>query len=105
MNLTNETKKLTKNYNIYQKLSEYNTREYNLLKTAEELQELALVLIQRVNKPTKVDDKEITDEIGDVIIRLRIAKYLFDNRTIQERIKYKVSKFREYIEKKKYKAI
>jgi hypothetical protein len=38
----------------------------NLLKTAEELQELSLVLTQMALKKEKVDKQEVIDEIGDV---------------------------------------
>ena len=58
-------------------LVENNDYKYNLLKTAEELQELSLVLTQMALKEEKVDKQEVIDEIGDVIIRLNVLCNLF----------------------------
>ena len=44
-------------------LVENNDYKYNLLKTAEELQELSLVLTQMALKKEKVDKQEVIDEI------------------------------------------
>jgi len=92
------------NKEIINQLVETNSYEYNLLKAAEEMQELALALIQKVNKPNKVKDKEITDEIGDVKIRLKILDKLFDSQVIEERIEYKINKFKGYLERGEYKS-
>jgi hypothetical protein len=54
-----------------------NGRKYNMHKASEEFQELGLVLNQKLLKPTKVDDQEIIDEIGDAIIRLEILKRMY----------------------------
>lgn len=89
---------------LIKKLSKSNEYEYNLLKSSEELQELSLALTQFVNKPNKVDKQEIIDEIGDVTIRLKILKELFDKKAINKRIKYKISKFKSYIKEDKYKG-
>ena len=93
------------NKQIIDHLTKENGFEYNLHKASEELQELALVLTQKLTKPTKVDDQAIIDEIGDVMIRLRILKNIYPKDKIKERIKYKLSKFREYIDNKLYKQI
>jgi hypothetical protein len=75
---------------------------YNLHKASEEFQELGLVLNQKLLKPTKIDDQEIIDEIGDVIIRLEILKKMYPTDEIQKRINYKLSKYKEYIDHKTY---
>ena len=70
-----------------------NSKEYTLLKTAEELQELALILIQSVTKDNEIDDQDIIDEIGDVLIRINILREFFPEDRIQERIEYKLKNF------------
>jgi NTP pyrophosphatase (non-canonical NTP hydrolase) len=82
-----------------------NGFEYNLSKASEELQELSLVLTQKLNKPHRVDNQEIIDEIGDVIIRIEILKKIYDIDKINERVAYKLSKFASYVDNKKYKKI
>lgn len=84
---------------------EKNGFEYNLSKASEELQELSLILTQKLNKPTKVEDKDIYDEIGDVIIRLSILQKIYNLEEIQKRINFKLSKFQEYVDHKQYKKI
>lgn len=81
---------------IAKTLVEHNTYEYNLLKAAEEFQELALILIQRVNKPKKVKSKMITDEIGDAKIRLAVLENLFSVKEIDKRVKQKTKNFEKY---------
>lgn len=49
-----------------------NVREY--LKLVEELNELAVELLQQVNKPTKARNKKILEEIEDVERRLKPVK-------------------------------
>lgn len=71
-----------------------NSLEYNKLKAAEELMELALVLQQQVLKPSKVTDKQVTDEIGDVIIRMKVLKRLYLMSDIKKRLAYKTSQFK-----------
>ena len=85
-------------------LIETNDHKYNLLKTAEELQELSLAITQLINKPNKVDEQEIIDELGDVKIRLKIISKLFSKKKVKERIKFKLDKFRSYIKEGKYKG-
>jgi NTP pyrophosphatase (non-canonical NTP hydrolase) len=82
-----------------------NSREYTLLKTAEELQELALILIQSVTKDNEIDDQDIIDEIGDVLIRVNILREFFPEDRIQERIEYKLKKFYQYITENIYRNI
>jgi NTP pyrophosphatase (non-canonical NTP hydrolase) len=95
--------KKTKIVNDY--LKNGNSREYTLLKTAEELQELALILIQSVTKDTEIDDQDIIDEIGDVLIRINVLREFFPEDRIQERIEYKLKKFYKYITENIYRNI
>ena len=73
-------------------LVENNDYKYNLLKTAEELQELSLVLTQMALKKEKVDKQEIIDEIGDVKIRLKVIQHFFSRKKVKERIKFNIRK-------------
>ena len=86
-------------------ITEMNGIEYNLSKASEELQELSLILTQKLNKPHKVKDESIHEEIGDVLIRLSILQKIFDQKAIQERIAFKLSKFKTYVDHKLYKKI
>ena len=89
---------------IIEHLFKTNKKEYNLAKAAEELSELSLVLQQKALKPTKVDDQEILDEIGDVIIRLKVLKKMFNKDKIKLRITHKLTLFEGYINKGLYKG-
>jgi hypothetical protein len=90
------------NKEIIKHLVDTNDYKYNLLKASEECQELALVLTQLALKPTKVNTQEVIDEIGDVRIRLKILKHLFNDNDVKQRIKFKLNKFKEYIKENKY---
>lgn len=90
--------KLT-NKQIIDHLVTNNPLEYNVLKAAEEFQELALALTQKITKPNGNGDQEVIDEIGDCIIRLRILKKMYPKDKIKERVNYKLGKFQEYIDK------
>jgi len=81
-----------------------NNGNYNYRKAAEELMELALVLIQTSNKKISgaPDEQEIIDEIGDVEIRMEVLRRLFPKDKIEKRIEFKMDKFRGYITTKKY---
>ena len=87
------------NKELIKYLAENNDYKYNLLKTAEELQELSLVLTQMALKEEKVDKQEVIDEIGDVIIRLNV---LFSLKKISKRVKFKLNKLKSYIKENKY---
>lgn len=78
--------------------------DHNFKKAIEELIELSLVLMQKLNKPIDgaPEEQEIIDEIGDVEIRMEVLKRLFPKDKIDKRIKFKMDKFRNYIETKKY---
>lgn len=87
------------------KLTKHNDSTYNLHKAAEECQELGLVLTQFILKPEKVDMQEIIDEIGDVAIRLEILKLIFPADKIEERINFKLGKYKDYLALEKYSNI
>ena len=89
---------------LIKKIYKQNNPIYNLHKAAEEFQELALVLTQLALKPQKVDHQEVIDEIGDCKIRLRILEQIFDNKKIEERIKFKLGNFEGYLKEGKYKG-
>lgn len=83
-------------------LVENNDYKYNLLKTAEELNELSTILLQYVNKDNKIDKQKIIEEIGDSIIRIRVLKKLFNKKKINSRINFKLNKLKSYIKENKY---
>ena len=83
-------------------LVENNDYKYNLLKTAEELNELSTILLQYVNKDNKIDKQKIIEEIGDSIIRIKVLKKLFNKKKINSRIKFKLNKLKSYIKENKY---
>lgn len=91
---------------IIERMVEYNNPNYQLRKASEEFQELALVLTQKVNKPYKVNDQEIIDEIGDCRIRLEILEKIYNkNGAVDKRVAYKLGKFDKYMVNKEYKDI
>ena len=83
-------------------LVENNDYKYNLLKTAEELQELSLVLTQMALKKEKVDKQKVIDEIGDVKIRLKVIQHFFSRKKVKKRVKFKLNKLKSYIKENKY---
>ena len=91
-----------KNKELIKYLVENNDYKYNLLKTAEELQELSLVLTQMALKKEKVDKQEVIDEIGDVKIRLKVIQHFFSRKKVKKRIKFKLDKLKSYIKENKY---
>ena len=82
-------------------LADNNDKNYNLLKASEECQELSLILTQLLSKGAS--DKDIIEEIGDVLFRVDVLKHLFDINKINERKAYKINKCKEYIQQDKYK--
>ena len=83
-------------------LVENNDYKYNLLKTAEELNELSTILLQYMNKDNKIDKQKIIEEIGDSIIRIKVLKKLFNKKKINSRINFKLNKLKSYIKENKY---
>lgn len=91
---------------VYNHLLNINDEDYTLRKTIEELQELSLILTQRLNKSKElVPDKDIIEEIGDVKIRLKVLEKMFPQKLIKKRINFKLKKFYKYIVDKTYKNI
>ena len=90
------------NKQLIKYLVENNDYKYNLLKTAEELNELSTILLQYVNKDNKIDKQKIIEEMGDSIIRIKVLKKLFSKKKINSRIKFKLKKFKSYIKNNKY---
>lgn len=78
-----------------------NSTKYVLTKTAEELNELALVCLQLANK--KPDNqpklKELNDEIGDALMRIDMVRLKMDvhDEDISERVFFKANKYLNYI--------
>ena len=83
-------------------LAKHNDPKYNHTKAAEELNELATVLLQRVNKAKSVSSDKIIEELGDVEFRIGILKEIYSKKAIQKRIQYKESRARKNIKLKKY---
>ena len=90
------------NKELIKYLVDHNDYKYNLLKAAEELQELSLVLTQMALKEDKVKKQEVIDEIGDVKIRLKVLEYFFNKNRIKERVQFKIDKLKSYIVDNKY---
>lgn len=92
------------NKEILEQMFKYNTRTFNTLKCAEELQELALELIKVSTKPLLGPERiqAIIDEIGDVEIRFRILKKHFDRDQINQRIQLKIDKFIDLLKTEEY---
>jgi hypothetical protein len=97
--------KLKNIFIVYDYLLIKNDRNYNLLKTVEELQELALILTQRLNKGDLIPDYKIIEEIGDVNIRMKVLNKMFPQEKIQKRMTFKLKKFFGFIQTEKYKNI
>ena len=86
---------------------EYNDKDYNLLKAIEELTELQEVLIKKVIKkggPKEPSNESIIEEIGDVAIRVTILFKVFGQEKCEERMLYKLKKFKSYMDEGKYKG-
>lgn len=82
-----------------------NTKEENIKKAIEELQELSLVLTQYLNKPSRIKLIDITDEIGDVELRLPVLRKMFGSKAVDKRKKKKTKKLLDYLKNKKYKPV
>ncbi len=68
------------------------TRDFVLLKAAEELNELSAELIQKVLHPTHETNEKIQNELGDVFIRLGILTKFYNIDEINNRIDLKMNK-------------
>jgi hypothetical protein len=92
---------------VTDKLLKYNSRKFNIKKAVEELAELQTVLMQYLNKSKecKPDNKAITDEIGDVILRLEPLVHIFGEIEVQNRVSNKGAKLEQWMEAKTYKNV
>jgi NTP pyrophosphatase (non-canonical NTP hydrolase) len=98
-------KKCESNNPILDTLIETNSRRYNLEKCVEECLELAEVLMKKVLKeggPKEPDNSAIIEELGDVQIRVWLLSKIFGESAVEDRIKYKLNKFTEYLAEEKY---
>lgn len=86
---------------IYQR----NDDDYTILKAIEELNELATELTKSLTKPHRVDPKDITSEISDVMLRLELLKKLYNTQDISDSLKSKQDKWRRWVKENKYKNI
>ncbi|AGO48951.1 hypothetical protein N356_gp059 [Cellulophaga phage phi14:2] len=86
-------------------LNNYNGTKKTLLKASEEFQELSLIITQRINKPSRVPDSKIIEEIGDCEIRLACLKAKFSTKAINDRVATKKSKLQGMMDSKRYKTI
>jgi NTP pyrophosphatase (non-canonical NTP hydrolase) len=89
-------------------LEQRNGWNFNHMKAIEELAELSEVLIKKLNKnggPKEPSDRSIVEEIGDVLLRLRILEFYYGKDAIKERMDFKLSKFAEILTTNKYKHI
>lgn len=79
-------------------LVQTNNPLYNLSKIAEECGELNTVILQSINKgETGPDKNEIIEEIGDLAIRLEIAKAIYGEKEVNDRIQFKLDKYKGYV--------
>lgn len=91
---------------VIQFLAENNDEKYIYTKLAEELNELSEICLKRANKkPVNwPSESSLIEEMGDVSIRLDmlIVRLEIDTVKIEDRIKYKVGKYLEYLKQGKY---
>ena len=90
---------------VYNYMTHDNDPTYNLTKSAEELLELSLILVQRINKGGKIPDSKIIEEIGDVKIRLKVLEKIFSSKLVEERVNKKLTMFQGYIRTERFKNI
>lgn len=89
-------------------ISKSNDPKYNLTKAAEELIELADVILKTANK--KVEDRppkqDIIDEIGDVSLRVLMIRVQLGitDKDIADRRLQKANKYLNYLKEKKFNA-
>ena len=94
---------------LFEEISQMNSKKYNQTKAAEELNELSLVLLQFANKKGDClpDIQELYDEFGDVLIRLEMVMNSMDldPERIKARILHKANKYAKWIGDKAYSEI
>lgn len=92
---------------ILSEIAQKNDPTYNLAKLAEECSELATVCCQMITKPTKVELEELSDELGDVFIRLvmLIESLPEVDEKVGNRVEEKITKYSQYLKEGKFKNI
>ena len=90
---------------VLTEITHNNGNQYNLVKSAEESNELATILLQKATKDERIPDQGIVDEVGDVFIRLIMLTKIYGVDHVISRLEYKLNKFAEYNDSKKYKNI
>lgn len=92
---------------FFRKLGKMNKRSYSITKACEELTELQEVLLKSLNKrgENRPSKEQITEEFGDVEMRLSIIKTKFgiNRKSLNIRKIYKANKFIGYINAGEYK--
>ena len=81
-----------------------NKKKHNIIKAAEELNELSAALIQSVTK-SKDNTNDVIGELGDVYLRLQVLQEYYDFNKVNKHIDNKLNKLTEYIKDKKYDKI
>ena len=76
-------------------------KEYDFRKCVEELNELATVLMQQINKPHKDLSVGIVEEMGDVFYRMENMLDHYDRDLVMERKKHKKEKCKKIRNNKK----
>jgi NTP pyrophosphatase (non-canonical NTP hydrolase) len=70
-------------------------KDYDTRKCVEELNELAAVLMQQMNKPRKDLSEDIVEEMGDVLYRIGNMMDHYDRDLVIKRKNYKKQKCKE----------
>lgn len=92
---------------IIKQVVEYNTKDKNILKVAEECNELAEVMIKYVVKSERLKPpiSKIIEECGDVIFRIKVIAEQFQIwNDIEQRQQDKANQLDEWMTEQKYKG-
>lgn len=90
---------------LFEHLAKTNNPDYCISKTIEELNELATILGQYLNKPHNrhLYLGDITKEMADVSIRIKLLKRALKNDGhIKNAIRAKLDTYKQYVNKGKY---
>lgn len=84
------------NLEFLKRITTNQDKDYILRKTAEECMELATVLLQQVNKPSKNYKNAIEEEISHVTMRILMISEMFDKKNIQDQFDRKVENMKRW---------
>ena len=89
---------------VIKQMADTNEGDYNIDKTIEEIFELGEALMKRKLKGEQygASNQHIIDEIGDVQIRINVLREILGPHKVDERVKFKLAKFRGFYKDKKY---